>query len=140
MKKRALSWLLAVVMVVSLAPQTIPWAKAADSTNSSGKTDAFGLPTEIDDSLKTDDLSKNPYGTLGWVPLFQNHELVVAGVETNAFQTTYEGNAGGKGSELSSFRASSSAKRIATVAFDPNGTGRDEYIANLVFESDQLKL
>ena len=145
MKKRALSWLLAVVMVVSLAPQTIPWAKAADSTNSSGKTDAFGLPTEIDENLKTDDLSKNPYGTKGWIPLFQNHELVVAGVDSDEFQTTYEGNAGGKGSEMSSFRWSNStdvgnAKRIATVAFDPNGTGRDEYIANLVFDTSAKEL
>ena len=145
MKKRALSWLLAVVMVVSLAPQTIPWAKAADSTNSSGKTDAFGLPTEIDENLKTDDLSKNPYGTKGWIPLFQNHELVVAGVDTDEFQTTYEGNAGGKGSEMSSFRWSNStdvgnAERIATVAFDPNGTGRDEYIANLVFDKNGQEL
>lgn len=150
MKKRALSWLLAVVMVVSLAPQTIPWAKAAEPTNSSGKTNAFGLPTEIDESLKTDDLSKNPYGTKGWIPLFQNHELVVAGVHDDEFQTTYEGNAGegnvgGKGGQMSSFRWSNStnvgnAKRIATVAFDPNGTGRDEYIANLVFDASAQKL
>ena len=145
MKKRALSWLLAVVMVVSLAPQTIPWAKAADSTNSSGKTDAFGLPTEIDENLKTDDLSKNPYGTKGWIPLFQNHELVVAGVDTDEFQTTYEGDAGGKGSGMSSFRWSNStdvgnAERIATVAFDPNGAGRDEYIANLVFDKNGQEL
>ena len=145
MKKRALSWLLAVVMVVSLAPQTIPWAKAADSTNSSGKTDAFGLPTEVDPSQQNTDLRSNPYGTKGWVPLFQNHELVVAGVHDDEFQTTYHGATKSNGEQISSFRWSNStnvgnAKRIATVAFDPNGTGRDEYIANLVFDASAQEL
>ena len=145
MKKRALSWLLAVVMLVSLAPQTIPWAKAADSPNSSGKTNAFGLPTEVDPSQQNKDLRSNPYGTKGWVPLFQNHELVVAGVHDDEFQTTYHGATESKGKQISSFRWSNStnvgnAKRIATVAFDPNGTGRDEYIANLVFDASAQEL
>ena len=145
MKKRALSWLLAVVMVVSLAPQTIPWAKAANPTNSSGETNAFGLPTEVDPSQQNKDLRSNPYGTKGWVPLFQNHELVVAGVHDDEFQTTYHGATKSKGDQIFSFRWSNStnvgnAKRIATVAFDPNGTGRDEYIANLVFDASTQEL
>ena len=145
MKKRALSWLLAVVMLVSLAPQTIPWAKAANPTNSSGETNAFGLPTEVDESQQNKDLRSNPYGTKGWVPLFQNHELVVAGVHDDEFQTTYHGATESKGTQISSFRWSNStnvgnAKRIATVAFDPNGTGRDEYIANLVFDASAQEL
>lgn len=147
MKKRALSWLLAVVMVVSLAPQTIPWAKAADSPNSSGKTNAFSLPTEVDKSQQNTDLSSNPYGTKGWVPLFQNHELVVAGVHDDEFQTTYEGAANGKGEQMSSFRWSNSTEmgninRLVNVAFDPYGTGRDEYIATLAFDdnADRLRL
>ena len=145
MKKRALSWLLAVVMVVSLAPQTIPWAKAAGPTNSSGKTDAFGLPTEVDPSQQNKDLRSNPYGTKGWVPLFQNHELVVAGVHDDEFQTTYEGAANGKGEQMSSFRWSNSTEmgninRLVNVAFDPYGTGRDEYIATLAFDDDADRL
>ena len=41
--------------------------------------------------------------------------------------------------QMSTFRwgnstAVGNAERIATVAFDPNGTGKDEYIANLVFD------
>lgn len=55
--------------------------------------------------------------------------------------------ANGKGSQMSTFRWSNStevgnAERIATVAFDPNGTGKDEYIANLVFDksSERLRL
>ena len=145
MKKRALSWLLALCMLVSLAPQTIPWAKAAGPTNSSGQTNAFGLPTEVDPSQQNKDLRSNPYGTKGWVPLFQNHELVVAGVHDDEFQTTYHGATESKGTQISSFRWSNStnvgnAKRIATVAFDPNGTGRDEYIANLVFDASAKEL
>ena len=145
MKKRALSWLLALCMLVSLAPQTIPWAKAADPANGSGKTNAFGLPTEVDPSQQNTDLRSNPYGTKGWVPLFQNHELVVAGVHDDEFQTTYHGATESKGTQISSFRWSNStdvgnAKRIATVAFDPNGTGRDEYIANLVFDASAQEL
>ena len=145
MKKRALSWLLAVVMVVSLAPQTIPWAKAADEEGDTSSKDAFGLPTEVDQSQQNKDLSSNPYGTKGWVPLFQNHELVVAGVHDDEFQTTYHGATKSNGEQISSFRWSNStdvgnAKRIATVAFDPNGTGRDEYIANLVFDASAQEL
>ena len=145
MKKRALSWLLAVVMVVSLAPQTIPWAKAANPTNSSGETNAFGLPTEVDPSQQNKDLRSNPYGTKGWVPLFQNHELVVAGVHDDEFQTTYEGAADGKGEQMSSFRWSNSTEmgninRLVNVAFDPYGTGRDEYIATLAFDDDADRL
>ena len=145
MKKRALSWLLTLCMLVSLAPQTIPWAKAANPTNSSGATNAFGLPTEVDPSQQNKDLRSNPYGTKGWVPLFQNHELVVAGVHDDEFQTTYHGATESKGTQISSFRWSNStdvgnAKRIATVAFDPNGTGRDEYIANLVFDASAQEL
>ena len=74
-----------------------------------------------------------------------NHELVVAGVDSDEFQTTYEGAANGKGSQMSTFRWSNStdvgnAERIATVAFDPNGTGKDEYIANLVFDKSSARL
>ena len=46
---------------------------------------------------------------------------------------------------MSTFRWSNStdvgnAERIATVAFDPNGTGKDEYIANLVFDKSSARL
>ena len=108
--------------------------------------DGFGLPTEEKTGITdTATLRNNPYGTLGWVPLFQNHELVVAGVDSDEFQTTYEGAANGKGSKMSTFRWSNStdvgnAERIATVAFDPNGTGKDEYIANLVFDKSKARL
>lgn len=146
MKKRICSLLLICSMLAGLLPQIVlPQAAAADTA---AARDGFGLPTEEKTGI-TDPatLRNNPYGTLGWVPLFQNHELVVAGVDSDEFQTTYEGAANGKGGQMSTFRWSNStdvgnAERIATVAFDPNGTGKDEYIANLVFDksSERLRL
>ena len=144
MKKRICSLLLICSMLAGLLPQIVlPQAAAADTA---AARDGFGLPTEEKTGI-TDKatLRNNPYGTLGWVPLFQNHELVVAGVDSDEFQTTYEGAANGKGSKMSTFRWSNStevgnAERIATVAFDPNGTGKDEYIANLVFDKSKARL
>ena len=144
MKKRICSLLLICSMLAGLLPQIVlPQAAAADTA---AAKDGFGLPTEEKKGI-TDaaTLRNNPYGTLGWVPLFQNHELVVAGVDSDEFQTTYEGAANGKGSKMSTFRWSNStdvgnAERIATVAFDPNGTGKDEYIANLVFDKSSARL
>ena len=146
MKKRICSLLMICSMLAGLLPQIVlPQAAAADTA---AARDGFGLPTEEKTGITDKDtLRNNPYGTLGWVPLFQNHELVVAGVDSDEFQTTYEGAANGKGGQMSTFRWSNStnvgnAERIATVAFDPNGTGKDEYIANLVFDksSERLRL
>lgn len=144
MKKRICSLLLICSMLAGLLPQIVlPQAAAADTA---AARDGFGLPTEEKTGITDKDtLRNNPYGTLGWVPLFQNHELVVAGVDSDEFQTTYEGAANGKGSQMSTFRWSNStevgnAERIATVAFDPNGTGKDEYIANLVFDKSKARL
>lgn len=144
MKKRICSLLLICSMLAGLLPQIVlPQAAATDTA---AAKDGFGLPTEEKTGIKdTATLRNNPYGTLGWVPLFQNHELVVAGVDSDEFQTTYEGAANGKGSQMSTFRWSNStevgnAERIATVAFDPNGTGKDEYIANLVFDKSSARL
>ena len=144
MKKRICSLLLICSMLAGLLPQIVlPQAAAADTA---AATDGFGLPTEEKTGITdTATLRNNPYGTLGWVPLFQNHELVVAGVDSDEFQTTYEGAVKGKGKQMSTFRWSNStdvgnAERIATVAFDPNGTGKDEYIANLVFDKSKARL
>lgn len=144
MKKRICSLLLICSMLAGLLPQIVlPQAAAADTA---AARDGFGLPTEEKTGITDKDtLRNNPYGTLGWVPLFQNHELVVAGVDSDEFQTTYEGAVNGKGSKMSTFRWSNStevgnAERIATVAFDPNGTGKDEYIANLVFDKSSARL
>ena len=144
MKKRICSLLLICSMLAGLLPQIVlPQAAAADTA---AARDGFGLPTEEKTGITdTATLRNNPYGTLGWVPLFQNHELVVAGVDSDEFQTTYEGAVNGKGGQMSTFRWSNStdvgnAERIATVAFDPNGTGKDEYIANLVFDKSSARL
>ena len=149
MKKRICSLLLICSMLAGLLPQIVlPQAAAADTAaaDTAVAKDGFGLPTEEKTGIKdTATLRNNPYGTLGWVPLFQSHELVVAGVDSDEFQTTYEGAVKGKGKQMSTFRWSNStdvgnAERIATVAFDPNGTGKDEYIANLVFDKSSARL
>lgn len=144
MKKRICSLLLICSMLAGLLPQIVlPQAAAADTA---AARDGFGLPTEEVTGIKDEaTLRNNPYGTLGWVPLFQNHELVVAGVDSDEFQTTYEGAVKGKGGQMSTFRWGNNtdvgnAERIATVAFDPNGTGKDEYIANLVFDKSSARL
>lgn len=146
MKKRICSLLLICSMLAGLLPQIVlPQAAAADSSTT-GSSNGFGLPTEEKNNLRDETtLKTNPYGTLGWVPLFQNHELVVAGVDSDEFQTTYKGKKGSLGDQMSTFRWSNStavgnAERIATVAFDPNGTGKDEYIANLVFDKGAKRL
>lgn len=70
MKKRALSWLLALTMLLTLAPQALPtWASAA-GTNESGSTtesklsantySALGLSRDVD--TKGLDDGKQPYG------------------------------------------------------------------------------
>ena len=72
MKKRALSWLLALTMLLTLAPQTLPvWASAEESSTSGSTTEsklsantysALGLSRSV--SLKDEGLSQNkqPYG------------------------------------------------------------------------------
>ena len=81
MKKRICSLLLICSMLAGLLPQIVlPQAAAADTA---AAKDGFGLPTEEKTGITDKDtLRNNPYGTLGWVPLFQNHELVVAGVDS----------------------------------------------------------
>ena len=72
MKKRMLSWLLALTMLLTLAPQALPvWASAAESTNgtdtqsqteSNKKFSAYsalGLSQEVDDTEKP---KEQPYG------------------------------------------------------------------------------
>ena len=70
MKKRALSWLLALTMLLTLAPQTLPvWASAAGTDESGSTTEsklsantysALGLSRDVD--TKGLDDGKQPYG------------------------------------------------------------------------------
>jgi len=70
MKKRALSWLLALTMLLTLAPQALPtWASAAGTDESGSKTEtklsantysALGLSRDVDTTGLDD--GKQPYG------------------------------------------------------------------------------
>lgn len=72
MKKRALSWLLALTMLLTLAPQTLPvWASAEESSTSGSTTEsklsantysALGLSRSIKPSDEGLDQGKQPYG------------------------------------------------------------------------------
>lgn len=72
MKKRALSWLLALTMLLTLAPQTLPvWASAEESSTSGSTTEsklsantysALGLSRSIKPSDEGLDQRKQPYG------------------------------------------------------------------------------
>lgn len=108
MKKRICSLLLICSMLAGLLPQIVlPQAAAADTA---AARDALVCHGRKNGHNRQSHTRNNPYGTLGWVPLFQNHELVVAGVDSDEFQTTYEGaaNGKGKGSQMSTFRWSNS--------------------------------
>lgn len=70
MKKRALSWLLALTMLLTLAPQALPtWASAAGTDESGSKTEtklsantysALGLSRDVDTSALPK--GQQPYG------------------------------------------------------------------------------
>ena len=73
MKKRALSWLLALTMLLTLAPQTLPvWASATgeksstatqtESKLSANTYSALGLSRSIKPSDEGLDQGKQPYG------------------------------------------------------------------------------
>ena len=72
MKKRALSWLLALTMLLTLAPQALPtWASAEESSTSGSKTEsklssntysALGLSRDVDPKAQGLDDEKQPYG------------------------------------------------------------------------------
>ena len=72
MKKRALSWLLALTMLLTLAPQTLPvWASAAGTDESESKTEtklsantysALGLSRDVNPEQQGLSKEKQPYG------------------------------------------------------------------------------
>ena len=135
MKKRALSWLLAVVMVVSLAPQIIPKAEAAEK-------DAFGITLSEDNSFHAGDLENNPYGTAGWFSLITHSELVETRTKRDRARNQYVYRYADLDSrkEEASFSQSKDYTLIATAAFDADGDGRKELVANLAYYKAGQKL
>ena len=135
MKKRALSWLLAVCMVVSLAPQIIPKAEAAEK-------DAFGITLSEDNSFDARDLQNNPYGTEGWFSLITHSELVETRTKRDRARNQYVYRYTGLDSrtEESSFSQPKNYTLIATAAFDADGDGRKELVANLAYDKANKQL
>ncbi len=137
MKKRALSWLLAVCMVVSLAPQIIPKAEAAEK-------DAFGITLREDNSFYAGDLENNPYGTAGWFSLITHSELVETRTKRDRARNQYVYRYADldNRTEEASFSQPKDYTLIATAAFDADGDGRKELVANLAYykKDKQLQL
>ena len=137
MKKRALSWLLAVVMVVSLAPQIIPKAEAAEK-------DAFGIALSADPNFNAKNLKDNPYGTDGWFPLITKAELVESRTKQDRGREQYVYRYGDQNSssrtQEASFNQSKNYSMISTAAFDADIDGRKELIANLAYDRTNKKL
>ena len=150
MKKRALSWLLAVVMVVSLAPQTIPWAKAADEDSSKSSTDAFGIQMyEWTDQEKKKAEGEAPFGSgYGtWSTILEKNELFVSMGYDRSTQRTGYYNWNGASSvsqdqilqKVKSFSQGSMTSQnpgyaaVETAPMDLNNSGKKEYVATLSF-------
>lgn len=150
MKKRALSWLLAVVMVVSLAPQTIPWAKAADEDSSKSSTDAFGIQmNEWTDQEKKKAEGEAPFGSgYGtWSTILEKNELFVSMGYDRSTQRTGYYNWNGASSvsqdqilqKVESFSQGSMTSQnpgyaaVETAPMDLNNSGKKEYVATLSF-------
>ena len=135
MKKRALSWLLAVCMVVSLAPQIIPKAEAAEK-------DAFGITLSEDNSFDARDLQNNPYGTEGWFSLITHSELVETRTKRDRARNQYVYRYADLDNrkEEASFSQPKNYTLIATAAFDADGDGRKELVANLAYYKAEKQL
>ena len=137
MKKRALSWLLALCMLVSLAPQIIPKAEAAEK-------DAFGITLSEDNSFHAGDLENNPYGTDGWFPLITKAELVESRTKQDRGREQYVYRYGDQNSssrtQEASFNQRKNYSMISTAAFDADSDGRKELIANLAYDRRNEKL
>lgn len=101
-RKRLLSILLVVCLVIPLVLDFIP-AKAAEETEKTAgtaettdKTDAFGIRTD-EEFNEEEAIKGNPYGTEGWVPINTVSELFVAkGNSNDRSWRTYNYNEDGK--------------------------------------------
>lgn len=150
MKKRALSWLLALCMLVSLAPQTIPWVKAADEDSSKSSTDAFGIQMyEWTDQEKKKAEGEAPFGSgYGtWSTILEKNELFVSMGYDRSTQRTGYYNWNGASSvsqdqilqKVKSFSQGSMTSQnpgyaaVETAPMDLNNSGKKEYVATLSF-------
>lgn len=146
MKKRALSWLLALCMLVSLAPQTIPWAKAADEDSS---TDAFGIQMyEWTDQEKKKAEGEAPFGSgYGtWSTILEKNELFVSMGYDRSTQRTgyYDWNNNEQTQQdilnnVTNFSQNNMTSQnpgyaaVETAPMDLNNSGKKEYVATLSF-------
>lgn len=145
--KRLLSGLLAAAIVAGLLPALpgllIPAAAAAD-------TDAYGFELETPSSFNPDD-GQNPYGTgkFNFNPIYELnvYEGLLNGQNgatydldsVNNADSLFNGmNSNTLGNTLTASRSYSTNNSLALVngvAFDPTGSGRDDYIMYYGFDT-----
>lgn len=136
MRKRLLSILLVVCLVLPLVPDFLP-------ANAEETTDAFGIRMEGDftDDEKESKLANNPYGTEGWHPLFTVSELFVAkghsdGRWWNTYNYNKDGGVGTLNAPTSGQNVGSKSEGndngfsiVDTAAVDAYGEGQKRYTA-----------
>lgn len=146
MKKRLLSILLVICLVLPLVPDFLP-------ANAEETTDAFGI--RMDDTFdKEAAMADNPYGTDGWQPLLTISELFVAkGHSDGRWWNTYNYNNDENG-EPGSIQAATSGASIGskyegndngfsivdTAPVDIYGEGQKKYTAVYGYWKDKKKL
>lgn len=146
MKKRLLSILLVICLVLPLVPDFLP-------ANAEETTDAFGI--RMDDTFdKEAAMADNPYGTDGWQPLLTISELFVAkGHSDRRWWNTYNYNNDENG-EPGSIKAATSGTSIGskyegndngfsivdTAPVDIYGEGQKKYTAVYGYWKNKKKL
>lgn len=132
-KKRILSILLVVCLVAGLLPELFP-AQEVEAA----KRDMFNLDISqtLSDSEKNN-LKNNPYGTDGWFSLLSKNELVESRTKESSGRSQmiyrYDTDKVTSRKKESEFSMGKNIMLINTVACDPTGTGRNEYIANITY-------
>ncbi len=126
--KRVISLFLAVVLVLGMVSLSPPSAYAAPTT------DGFGFDTSPPSDFDAKD-GENPYGQ-GRVALNAKREIMVMG--DNIAPTVYDANnpIGDKAAvtSLPDVIKATQNMRYKLLAFDPNGSGKDDHVACIAVE------
>ena len=155
MRRRILTFMLGICMVLQLIPAVMPSAVAAGSSQFDSILN-MGQPSEFDPNG-----TENPYGYAVDQPFLMNEmsELGIYGINSNGNYHSflwYDGWDGGSDSIPSAFGQSGvnnsfdqyayyeegfkELSFVEAVAFDPNGTGRKDHIAYIGFDTGSNKI
>ena len=151
MRKKIISLLLALCMLLGMMPAVTLPARAAGSGSS---TDAFGITTQGDLTAaeKTAEAKNNPYGTENWFNLFPVSELYVAqgdsgGRSYRSYNYSGSMDVATSGQNIGSKYESNSDegfRMMDTAACDALGEGQGRYVATVAYwendDNDTIQL